>query len=66
MKYFQRAYLSPFPRLGVFAFTEVNIHSNSKLHPPTKIFWIHSWPEVSTHKSKMCEQNASYLVKDSE
>ena len=51
----------------VFAFAVANIQPNSKLHPLTEILWIHSWPEVScTHKLKMREQNASYLVKDSE
>ena len=48
----------------VFAFTIVNIQPNSKLHYPTKILLIHAGPEVSTHKAKMCEQNASYFVKD--
>ena len=37
-------YLRSFLRVDVYLFvlTAVNIQPNSKLHPPTKIFWIHS------------------------
>ena len=31
------------PFSGLTSLYLVNTQSNSKFHPPTKIFWIHSW-----------------------
>ena len=43
MKHHQKAYLRSFPGLNVStSLYLVNIQPNSKLHPPTKSFWIRS------------------------
>ena len=64
LRFFLRLDVYPFLHIFITVGLLINIQPNSKAHPLTKVFRIHSWPEASMHKLKMCKQNASYLVKD--
>ena len=46
--FLKRAYLRSFS--GLTSLHSGNIQSNSKLHLPTKIFWIRPWKQPPKHK----------------